>query len=166
MAAALLASLLLGLLWLDGAPGDKPSEPLLITPSVQTAGSTEADARNRRAAAPAFEESSERMEAESDPGDETTPLVSGSSGPKARTDSEAELALPPPAPSRGWLRIVVEPWGNVWIDGRYFGRAPVKARLPKGRHVIEAGREIPSKRRVVRVQPGARKEVDLRLDAE
>jgi hypothetical protein len=73
---------------------------------------------------------------------------------------------PPVAPARGWVRVVVEPWGNVWIDGRYFGRAPVRARLNTGRHVIQAGRELPSERRVVRVQPGARKEVQLTLGAE
>jgi CelD/BcsL family acetyltransferase involved in cellulose biosynthesis len=42
----------------------------------------------------------------------------------------------------------------------------VKARLLKGRHVIEAGRELPSEKRIVRVQPGARKEVELTLGRE
>jgi hypothetical protein len=60
----------------------------------------------------------------------------------------------------------VEPWGNVWIDGKYFGRAPVKARLRSGRHVIEAGREIPTRKKVVRVRPGTRQEVALALEAD
>jgi hypothetical protein len=59
--------------------------------------------------------------------------------------------------------VVVQPWGNVWIDGKYFGRAPVRARLEKGRHVIAVGQELPTQKRVVRVQPGARKEIELTL---
>jgi hypothetical protein len=64
------------------------------------------------------------------------------------------------------VRVFVEPWGNVWIDGKYFGRAPVKARLTKGRHVIEVGHELRSARRAVRVQPGTRQEVEFTLSEE
>jgi serine/threonine-protein kinase len=67
-------------------------------------------------------------------------------------------------PSKGWVRVVVQPWGNVWIDGDYMGRAPVLARLPRGRHTIAAGRELPARKRVVRIQPGARKEIVLTLE--
>jgi hypothetical protein len=62
--------------------------------------------------------------------------------------------------------VVVQPWGNVWIDDRFFGRAPVKARLSKGRHVIEVGQELRSERRVVRVRAGARQEVEFTLSEE
>jgi hypothetical protein len=65
--------------------------------------------------------------------------------------------------AKGWVRVVVQPWGNVWIDGLWMGRAPVKARLTKGRHVIEAGRDLPAKKRIVRVEPGTRKEIELSL---
>jgi hypothetical protein len=64
---------------------------------------------------------------------------------------------------KGWVHVVVQPWGNVWIDGTWMGRAPVKARLSKGRHVIEVGRDLPSKKRIVRVEPGTRKEIELSL---
>lgn len=64
---------------------------------------------------------------------------------------------------RGWVRIVVQPWGNVWIDGTYMGRAPLTARLSKGRHIVEVGRELPALKRAVRVQPGARKEMAFNL---
>jgi serine/threonine-protein kinase len=94
-------------------------------------------------------------------------------GTAAATDAAPVTATetPPtsPAPvraSRGWLHVIVEPWGNVWIDGKYFGRAPVKARLRSGRHVIEAGREIPTRKKVVRVRPGTRQEVALALEAD
>ncbi len=58
---------------------------------------------------------------------------------------------------------MVQPWGNVWIDGVWMGRAPVKARLSKGRHVVEVGRELPTQTRAVRVEAGARKEVEISL---
>jgi hypothetical protein len=64
---------------------------------------------------------------------------------------------------KGWLHVVVQPWGNVWIDDVWMGRAPVKARLSKGRHVVEVGRELPTQKRAVRVEAGARKEVEISL---
>ena len=89
--------------------------------------------------------------------------------PVARTETPTDAGVATPAPrvaARGWVQVVVEPWGNVWIDGDYMGRAPVKARLARGRHVIEVGRELPTQRRVVRVQPGARKLIEVTLGDE
>lgn len=65
--------------------------------------------------------------------------------------------------SRGWIQVVVQPWGNVWIDGTWMGRAPVKARVSKGRHTIEVGREIPTEKRVIKVEPGSRKVFEINL---
>ena len=76
----------------------------------------------------------------------------------------APVSAPPPARvGKGWVHVFVEPWGNVWIDGAFMGRAPVKARLSKGRHVVKVGRELPSQTRVVRVEAGARKELEIKL---
>jgi hypothetical protein len=75
-------------------------------------------------------------------------------------------AAAPVSPARvgkGWVHVVVQPWGNVWIDGAWMGRAPVKARLSKGRHTIKAGRELPSQTRVVKVEAGAREEIEISL---
>jgi hypothetical protein len=105
---------------------------------------------------------SPRAEVGADAGAGAGTVADAGAGTDAGADAGADAV---PAP-RGWVHVVVEPWGNVWIDGKYLGRAPVKARLTKGRHVIEAGRELPSKRRVVRVQPGARKEIELTLGRE
>ena len=159
--AAVSVSLMLGLLWFLVAPGAEPQATVAPTPAAEI----EVEVSKPETAPPAPPEPLTTTEAGNDPGQEGQAVPSGSTEQDGRTESPSELALASP-PSRGWLRIVVEPWGNVWIDGRYFGRAPVRARLPKGRHLIEAGREIPSQRRVVRVQPGARKEVELRLGAE
>lgn len=88
----------------------------------------------------------------------------------ASTGDRRALAQPLPAadPSdskaaRGWVHVVVEPWGNVWVDGVWMGRAPVSARVREGRHVIEVGRDRPSMRRVVYIDPGARKNLELSL---
>jgi hypothetical protein len=84
----------------------------------------------------------------------------------ANTGAGAALEAAPVRVPKGSVRVVVQPWGNVWIDGKFFGRAPVKARLPKGRHVVAAGHEIPTVKRAVWTQPGARKEIELTLSQE
>jgi hypothetical protein len=119
----------------------------------------------------------------STPREGTPSSALGEAPPEAPSPTPSQGALPPSPPtaskpaideaparapartraSKGWLHVVVEPWGNVWIDDVWMGRAPVKARLPKGRHVVKVGRELPTKTRVVRVEAGARKEVELRL---
>jgi hypothetical protein len=42
----------------------------------------------------------------------------------------------PAQPATGSLRVIVLPWGDVEIDGRSFGRAPVAATLTTGIHRI------------------------------
>ena len=75
----------------------------------------------------------------------------------------APVPVNAPRPAKGWVRVVVQPWGNVWIDDIWMGRAPVKARLSKGRHVIKVGRELPSETRVVRVAAGTRQDIEISL---
>jgi serine/threonine protein kinase len=79
------------------------------------------------------------------------------------TASEPDRTEPPARHGKGWLSVVVQPWGNVWIDGVWMGRAPVKARLPKGRHVVKAGRDLPTTTRIVRLEAGARREIEISL---
>jgi len=77
-----------------------------------------------------------------------------------------EAAAPAPAPAKvgkGWVRVVVQPWGNVWIDEIPWERAPVKAQLSKGKHVIEVGRGLRTHRRVVNVEAGSRQEIVFSL---
>jgi serine/threonine protein kinase len=83
--------------------------------------------------------------------------------PASVPETVSPTPLEPVRAARGWLRVVVQPWGNVWIDGTWMGRAPVKARLTKGRHVIEVGRDLPSRKRIIRIEPGTRKEIELSL---
>ncbi|MEM7138334.1 MAG: serine/threonine-protein kinase [Myxococcota bacterium] len=88
------------------------------------------------------------------------------SGRGAEKEARAKRRRPAAPAARsgpGWVQVVVQPWGNVWIDGVWMGRAPVTAKVAEGRHVIEVGRERPSKKRVVRVEAGDRKKLELEL---
>jgi hypothetical protein len=92
-------------------------------------------------------------------------VETGAEQSSAASDEEASTAVALAArANRGWIHVVVQPWGNVWIDGVWMGRAPVKARVSKGRHVVEVGRELPSKKRVVKVEAGARRDLEISLD--
>ena len=89
----------------------------------------------------------------------------------------ASVPVPAPAPAsptrsesqeqarigKGWVYVVVEPWGDVWIDDMPWDRAPVKARLSIGRHVIAVGQALPTQTRVVNVEAGTRQEIEFIL---
>jgi hypothetical protein len=64
---------------------------------------------------------------------------------------------------KGWVHVVVQPWGNVWIDDKYMHRAPLDKRLPEGRYVIGAGQKLPTQRRVIDVEAGTRQEIVFTL---
>ena len=83
--------------------------------------------------------------------------------PVTPTDDASGVDPSPAKLAKGTVHIVVHPWGRVWIDGAYMGRAPVKARLSKGKHVIKVGRELPSQTRVLRIEAGVRKELEINL---
>ncbi len=75
-------------------------------------------------------------------------------------------SVPAPAPAKvrkGSVHIVVQPWGNVWIDAKPWGRAPVKARLSQGKHIIEAGYKLRTQKKVVRVKAGTHQEIEFTL---
>jgi len=51
--------------------------------------------------------------------------------------SDASATAPPAVTSAtGRLNVVVLPWAEVWIDGRSFGQAPVRAKLAVGAHRV------------------------------
>ena len=62
------------------------------------------------------------------------------------------------------LRVTVVPWGDVWADGRWMGRAPVTLRLEPGRHRIGAGAENPTQSRTVTVRPGRQRTITINLE--
>jgi serine/threonine protein kinase len=143
-----LGATIAGIDWL-GRDNPTPSE----SPSV---GGAEA---NGAASAGPPSASASRMPAEATasvrkPAPETSP----SSNP-----SEPARTQPAARQGKGWLSVVVQPWGNVWIDGVWMGRAPVEARLSKGRHVVKAGRDLPTATRIVRLEAGTRREIEINL---
>ncbi|MEM7435493.1 MAG: protein kinase [Myxococcota bacterium] len=93
----------------------------------------------------------------------SSPEVEKEAAPREAAPKRPRPASPAARSGPGWVQVVVQPWGNVWIDGVWMGRAPVTAKVTEGRHVVEVGRERPSKKRVVRVQSGARKKLELEL---
>ncbi|MFO0686948.1 MAG: protein kinase [Sandaracinus sp.] len=66
-----------------------------------------------------------------------------------------------PRGSEGRIHVVVSPWGNVWIDGRFMGRAPVEASLRAGSHRIQAGFAEPTTSRTIRVRAGGDERVEM-----
>lgn len=67
------------------------------------------------------------------------------------------------AEPRGRVRVTVSPWGNVWIDGRFMGRAPLLVPLAEGSHRIQAGFEAPMLERTVRVHASRTSSIELEL---
>lgn len=81
--------------------------------------------------------------------------------PQDRVDASAPRPARPEAPAR--LRVVVVPWGDLWIDGRPAGRAPQEFELTPGAHRIEYGQQGPAGSRRLDLVAGERRilEVDL-----
>jgi tRNA A-37 threonylcarbamoyl transferase component Bud32 len=65
---------------------------------------------------------------------------------------------------RGHLHVVVSPWGQVWIDDRIMGRAPIDADLRPGSHRIQAGFSAPTVTRTVRVRSGSDQHIELEVE--
>lgn len=81
---------------------------------------------------------------------------------------DASVLDPPPPPTRGYLRVVVIPWGNAWVDGkRYRPGANGYMRVPSGTRVVKAGRgDSPGEatlRRTKRVPGGQKKSIRMDL---
>ncbi|MFW2388921.1 MAG: serine/threonine protein kinase [Polyangiales bacterium] len=87
-------------------------------------------------------------------------------------DAEQEAQSAPPKPKRkaapvalapASLTVVVFPWGDVWINGKPRGSAPLKSlSLKPGRYEIGAGQGKPTVTQTIRLRPGQQKR--LRLD--
>jgi hypothetical protein len=83
----------------------------------------------------------------------TTPEAEDSLGsaPEARTK-----------PERALLRVLADPWGNVWIDDEKVGRAPVRRLVRPGTHKVQIGDEYPETPKYVKVGPGESRKITLR----
>jgi len=73
-------------------------------------------------------------------------------------------AAPAPPPKPAHLDVIVIPWGEIWINGKRQGAAPLMDKtLKPGRYRISAGQEGPSQSKTLRLRPGERKTVNFDL---
>jgi len=89
----------------------------------------------------------------------------------SQSTDEPEEARPPPKPKRrsnvaalapASLTVVVYPWGDVWINGKARGSAPLKnVSLKPGRYQISAGQGKPTVAQTVRLRSGEKKKLKL-----
>jgi serine/threonine-protein kinase len=87
-------------------------------------------------------------------------------GSKAATP-ELEEGLDSPAeartkPQRSLLRVLADPWGNVWINDEKVGRAPVSRSVRPGTYKVQIGDEYPEAPAYVKVEPGESRKITLR----
>lgn len=117
--------------------------------------------------------------AEESPAEETTveeagPAEDGAASSSNEGDDAPAAARARPAPTRparkkppvalapASLTIVVYPWGDVWINGKPRGRAPLKnLSLKPGRYRISAGQGDPTVSQTIRLRSGEKKKVKL-----
>lgn len=97
---------------------------------------------------------------------EPSPTPATETAAAAEPPAEPAVAAEPiaPSPKPGRLSVAVFPWGDVWIDGKLRGRAPVRnVALPPGRHKVSAGQGEPWKTQVVRLKAGQRRDIQFDL---
>ena len=76
---------------------------------------------------------------------------------------EATVEAADTAPEFGTLRVIVEPWGRVVVDGRDVGGTPYSGRVHAGEHAIEGVAGERRTRRSVQVEADETTRVTLRV---
>ncbi len=61
------------------------------------------------------------------------------------------------------LRVVVVPFGDVWVDERYVGQSPLSLQLAPGTHELAVGEGRARGRRTIELTAGQHQELTLRL---
>lgn len=62
------------------------------------------------------------------------------------------------------LKVVVVPFGDVWVDDKFLGQSPLTVRLPPGPHTVAVGEGRARERRSVVLTPGAHEQLVFRSD--
>lgn len=96
------------------------------------------------------------------PTPEPNPAPVGGVAVQAEAAPDAGAPVAPTGPGR--LQVMVIPWGEVWVDGDYMGRAPVTVSVEPGSHRVAAGVDAPTVTRRVRVRAGQTRRVELELE--
>jgi serine/threonine-protein kinase len=90
--------------------------------------------------------------------------IEAASDPPSETVAETKPtpAVPSARPAR--LTVVVFPWGDVWINDKPRGSAPLRnVSLKPGRYKVSAGKGKPSKTQTIRLREAQRKTVHFDL---
>ncbi|MGB5219776.1 MAG: hypothetical protein WBN60_02020, partial [Polyangiales bacterium] len=96
------------------------------------------------------------------PSAQPTDSLEADSTPKPAAADPAPKDVAPARPAR--LTVIVFPWGNVWINGKRKGAAPLKNEpLKPGRYKIGVGQDAPFKSQTIRLRAGQRKTLDFDL---
>lgn len=99
----------------------------------------------------------------------TTPVAEQTEAEPAQTAQANTEPAPTPTPAtppKAQLTVAVFPWGEVWINGKARGAAPLKNhKLKAGVYKISAGQGRPSKTQTVRLRPGQKRTVVFDLTA-
>lgn len=102
------------------------------------------------------------------PADPEEPAQAPSTGLRAEDDA-VDAPAPPPRPKAvplepAQLDVIVIPWGDIWINGKRWGAAPMmNEALKPGRYRISAGQDRPSRTKTIRLRPGDDKTVSFDL---
>jgi len=130
-------------------------------PTVELAGSNDvaddiADAERPKVASP---------EGLVDGNPSRNEIAAKAKGPEARAKEKPKRASPTVALPPATLTVVVHPWGDVWINGKSRGPAPLKnVSLKPGRYRISAGQGEQTVTQTIRLRSGEQKKVKLKLD--
>jgi serine/threonine protein kinase len=126
-----------------------------------------ASAASAAAPKPTASPAPEPAQPESEPDSEEEPIILSrpSDAPNERV-RRAAAALRPHATSaahgQAELNVYVQPFGEVWVDGRRAGQSPVTLKLAPGAHEIGVGDGRIEQRQSVQLAAGAHESVEIR----
>jgi serine/threonine protein kinase len=90
----------------------------------------------------------------------------GSKRPKARPKPDVVSPAPvmpatPVAEAQAELKVTVFPYGDVWVDGKRLGQAPVTVKLAPGVHEVGVGDGRPREKRSITLAAGEKANLDI-----
>lgn len=81
--------------------------------------------------------------------------------PRAAPSAPAAPRPQSSASGQAELKIVVQPFGDVWVDGKRLGQAPVSIKVDPGSHEVAVGDGRPKERRTIQVEAGQREYLEI-----
>ena len=150
------------------AAGASATPPQLPSAPSRSPSASSSPSEGPRAAEPFVKAAGPTTDATNEPAPEVPRSPGASSSP--REDARAARAAKSGRSSRGSagdlaeLRVVVVPFGEVWVDDKYIGHSPISVRLAPGTHAVAVGEGRARERRTVSLEPDEREQVVFRTD--